>query len=271
MRPSNEGTVYHATPQPPAGPAGRRLARVAGIALCAVAAAALVVLLFIGIADRVWRLAALLGAAAAVAGVVVLLPASLRARARLLAAAFLAAIGVLPLVVTADNGPAPPPPPSAKPVNADYLANLIEKGPFTERLPAPLVAGNLVKVPISGPGAATKVSGVQLQFSVPGNASMGGGAFIETYRSIDEAAARVAARLEELRTVEAPLEADEGDATRGYCVSGKGEYWTCGAHHGNVFVEVVLFPPSNAGRALATEALTTVLRYTDRMTVLASA
>jgi hypothetical protein len=271
MRPSNEGTVYPAAPPPTAGPAGHRLARVAGIAACAVAAAALVVLLFMGIADRVWRLAALVGAAAAVAGVVVLLPASLRARARLLGAAFLAAIGVLPLVVTADPGPPAPPPASTKPVNADYLANLIEQGPFTERLPAPLAAGALVRVPISGPGAATKVSAVQLRFSGPDDPATGGGAFIETYRSTDEAAARAAARLEELRTVEAPLWADEGDAAKGYCVSGKGQYWTCGGHRGLVVVEVVVFPPSNANHALATEALTAVLRYTDRMAVLASA
>jgi hypothetical protein len=271
MRSSSEGTVYHATPQPPAGPAWRRLGRIAGITLCAVAAAVLVVLLFIGIADRVWRLAALFGAAAAVAGVVVLLPASLRARARLLAAAFLAAAGVLPLVVTADNGTPAPPPSSSKPVNVDYLANLIEKGPFTEPLPAPLVAGSLQPRQVSGPGAATKVAAVQLEISVPGDTSMGGGAFIETYRSPDEAAARVAARLQELRTVQAPLWADEGDATKGYCVSGQGEFWTCGGHHGHVVVEVTVFPPSNANHALATETVTAVLRYADRMTVLASA
>jgi hypothetical protein len=271
MRPSYEGTVYHATTQPPPAPAWPRLARVAGIVLCALVAAGLVVLLFIGIADRVWRLAALFGAAAAVAGVVVLLPASLRARARLLAAAFLAAAGVLPLVITAGNDTPAPPPPSAKPVNADYLASLIEQGPFTERLPDPLVAGDLTSATISGPGAATKIGAVQLHITGSADGAMGGGAFIETYRSPEEALARATARLGELRKLEAPLWADEGDAASGYCVSGRGRYWTCGAPHGNVFVEVVVFPSASATRAVATETVAAVLRYTDRMTVLASA
>jgi hypothetical protein len=265
MRPTIESPVDHGRP---AG-ARRQLARVAGIAACAVVAAGLITLLFLGVSDRLWRIAALLGAAAAVAGVVVLLPASLRARGRLLAGAFLAAVGVLPLVVTADNGaPAPPP---AKAVNADYLASLIEKGPFTETLPAPLTVDVLRAVPISGPGAARKVAATEIRFTVPGDDTMGGSAFVETYRSAEDARARASARVDELRTQLAPLWANEGDATSGYCVAGQTDVWTCGRHQGHVFVEVVVFPSNNANHALATESVAAVLRYTDRMTVLASA
>jgi hypothetical protein len=232
-------------------------------------AGGLIAVLFIGVSDRLWRIAALLGAAAAVAGLVVLLPASLRARGRLLAGAFLAAVGVLPLVVTADNGaPAPPP---AKAVNADYLASLIEKGPFTESLPAPLTVDVLRAVPISGPGAASKVAAAELRFAVPDDDTLGGSAFIETYRSAEDARARATARLEELRTQQAPLWANEGDGTSGYCVAGRADVWTCGRPQGHVFVEVVVFPSNNANHALATESVAAVLRYTDRMTVLASA
>jgi hypothetical protein len=218
----------------------------------------------------VWRLAALVGAAAAVAGLVVLLPASLRARGRLLVAAFLAAIGVLPLVVRADDTPAAPP--TAKAVNADYLARLIREGPFSEKLPDPLVAEpQLVVVTISGRGAAGIVSGVQVKINGPTDGSAGGGAFLETYRSVQEAKDRVTARILELRDQMKPLWANEGDPEKGYCIAGAADYWSCGAYRGDVVVEVNIFPSNNANHAVATGTVQAVLRYVDRMTVLARA
>lgn len=229
--------------------------------VAALIAIASVIALIIGIDSRGLRLTMLLLASAAIAVVVVLLPTSWRARSALLATAFLAAAGFLPILTTDSQEP-------PRRVNAQYLADLIRRDPFTEPLPSGLVAGELVNVGIADASAARRLDAVRLLITSSLEDS-GADGYIETYGSPEEAVSRARARLDGLKKQYEDFGASEGTA-ESFCVLGNGE-WICDGYRGFVYAEASVYPGANAFLPQATSTVSAELRYADRMTTLASA
>lgn len=234
-----------------------------GAALVAIAS---VSALIVGIDSRPLRLTVLLVASTAIAVVVVLLPTTWRTRSALLVTAFLAAAGFLPILTNDSQEPINGQEPTKK-VNAQYLADLIRKGPFTESLPTGLVAGEIVDVRISDASAARRLDAVQLMITATLE-DVGANGYIETYGSPEEALSRANARLDELKTQYEGFGGSQGTA-ESFCVVGNGE-WICGGYRGFVYAEASAYPYSNAFLPLASGTVSAELRYTDRMTTLAS-
>jgi len=240
-----------------------------GITVAALVAIASVVALIVGIDSRPLRLTVLLIASAAIAVVVVLLPTTWRTRSALLVTAFLAAAGFLPTLTNVNQGVNDSQGP-IKRVNTQYLADLIRKGPFTESLPSGLVAGELVDVGISDSSAARRLDAVRLIITASPESleDVGANGYIETYGSREEAASRARARLSDLKIQYEGFGGSSG-AAESFCVVGNGE-WICGGYRGFVYAEASVYPNSNALLPLASGTVSAELRYTDRMTTLAS-
>jgi len=226
---------------------------------------ALIVWMMTGIGSHPLRVAAIIVACLAVAIAVALLPARWRTRSGIVAGAFVAAAGIVPMFVNSDGGNQPTPP--AKAVSANYLANLIRQGPFSEKLPAPVVQPVLKDVQIADQSAAQKVGAAWLEAGFPSSPGAVS-AFIETYRTPDEARARTAARRKDLLGRYPDSSAVTGDDTS-FCIDGS-EAWNCGATRGYVYVEVVVSPSANANLSIANGTLSAVLTYCDRMTLIAA-
>ncbi len=244
-----------------AAPSGWRLA---GLVSCSVTAFALAAVLFAGVESRGVRVACLLLAGGAVAGVAALLPTSWRARTALVATTFVAAVGVLPVVMAEDPGPGPTP--DTLSINADYLAQVLRQGPFTEPLPAPLVASGLADINIGDSSAAHRVDAVQLVLTnseqAPGPTAVAALAWIETYRSEDEAHARAEAAFSDAKERYDGFGGFTGDAA-GFCVVAD-TYWLCGGSRGMTYAEVDLSPNPNSTNGLATSTLAALLDYSAR-------
>lgn len=237
--------------------------RLLGLVGCSAAALGLGAALFAGVESRGLRVACLLLAGGAVAGVAGLLPASWRARTALVATTFVAAVGVLPVVMAQDPGPGPKP--DTPSINADYLAQVLRQGPFTEPLPAPLVASGLADINIGAASAAHRVDAVQVGLT---NSGQGGFsdvaalAWIETYRSEDEARARAEAAFADAKERYDGFGGFSGDAA-GFCVVAD-SYWLCGGYRGMTYAEVDLSPNPNSTNGLATGTLAALLDYSAR-------
>lgn len=240
-----------------------------GTTVAALVAIASVIALIVGIDSRPLRLTVLLLASAAIAVVVVLLPTTWRTRSALLVTAFLAAAGFLPTLTNGSQGSDDSQEPTKR-VNAQYLADLIRKGPFTESLPSGLVAGRLVDVGISDSSAARRLDAVQLMITASPEVleSVGANGYIETYGSPEETVSRARARLDGLKTQYEGFGGSSGTA-ESFCVVGNGE-WICGGYRGLVYAEASVYPNGNAFMPLASGTVSAELRYADRMTTLAS-
>jgi hypothetical protein len=247
---------------PPSGgnPTSTSVLRTVGATVAALIAIASVIALIVGIDSRGLRLTVLLLASATIAVVVVLLPTTWRARSALLATAFLTAAGFLPILTI--NSEEPP-----RKVNAQYLADLIRKGPFTEPLPSGFVAGQLVDVGIADPSAARRLDAVRLLITASLE-GVGANGYIETYGSREEAVIRARARLDGLKTQYGDFGGSQGTA-ESFCVEGNGE-WICGGYRGLVYAEASVHPAANAFLPRASGTVSAELRYADRMTTLAS-
>ncbi|MBN0049218.1 hypothetical protein JS756_35170 [Streptomyces actuosus] len=232
------------------------------------AAVVMVVFLTIGIESRLLRLSVLFLAAGAVAGVAIRLPASLRTRLGLLSASFLAAISILPILAESPE-PQPASEVSVKRVNADYLAELIRKGPFTEQLAGGLQAKGFKDVRISD--AAPRVDAVALVLDWPPENDPfegfdGPSAHFETYKSAADAARQADQRISVLKK-------QYGGSTygtrQGFFIFGNREIIAGGAR-GHVYVEAYSFPDSNYNISLATGTVNAMLKYAEKMEKLAT-
>ncbi len=266
------GTEVSATSaETPADGVGR--GRLVGLVVAGLVAAGLVVLLWLGVGSSRWQVVLLIGASLAIAGVAALLPTSWRARTALVATTFVAAAGVLPLVVTSDSDPEPPGPGPQPAVNADYLVQLLGDGPFTEPLPAPFAVSGLADAGIGDPGAAQRVGAVEVTLTnsgaQPGLADLAAYAWIEVYRTEDEATARAEELLAQAEEQYAGLGGSTGDAD-GFSVVAD-QYWLCGGRRGTVVVRVDLAPNPSSTQAIASGLVAALLDYSARMAKLAAA
>jgi hypothetical protein len=244
-----------------------RVGRVVAAAAAGIAGVVLTVGLIIGIDSRPWRILALLGASLAAAIVVVLLPASWRTRLGLLFTAFITAAGFLPVLINSDGEVTE----TQKKVNAQYLADLIRKGPFTETLPDGIKVVAIEDVKLSDVSASGRIDAVSLKTSAPGDY---GNPYtvIETYPSPEAAAGRARAYLDDIKTryENSGISQDQDS----FCVSvetGLDGTWICGRARGHVFVQTTVSPYPNSLLPVATGTMSAAIRYADRLAVLASA
>ena len=201
----------------------------------------------------------LFAACVVVALIVVLLPTKFRATAGSFAAAFVAAAGVLPVFLSTDDTP-PSPPPRQPQVHANFLAELVRRGPFTEPLPTPLRVEALREVRISDPSASGRLDAVWVDIDAGKRLTVF--AMIEVYPSPSAAAKRKAARIADFQRVY------PGDAVYDNCFDEHGAHgggWTCVAARGHAYAEAAVSPSDNANMGVATGTLTALLRYADRL------
>lgn len=223
----------------------------------------MVVLLLTGVGASFTRVAMLLAASAGTAVVVVRIPASWRARTGLLVTAFATTAGLLPVMVGEGDAPGR--------VNVSYMADLVRRGPFTERLPRPLTLLGFKDVLVSD--SLDKVDAVALDLTWPDEYDPfqgfdGPNAHIEIYDTPARAAERARERFATLRK-QYPDSGPAQQTGTGYYVFTDSELWAGGAK-GHAYVEAYSFPPGNADLALVSGTITAVLRYTDRMAAQAS-
>jgi hypothetical protein len=240
------------------------------IASLTIAVMALGAWLYIGIDARLLRLGIFVLTAALAAILVVLVPAAVRGRLGLLVSTFVTAVGLLPLLMQNESGgPAAGNAPAADPTpNIDYAVRLMSDGPFTERLPGPmqlqsisLLAGGAV----DDPNAA---GAIELDLDMPDwldpfEGYEGPTAWLEVYRTEEEAAARAKARYQLLRTQYAEFGPITGDET-GFYQFGNGEILSGGVS-GHSYCEGTMSPDSNANVPFATGLVSSCLRYAERM------
>ena len=235
------------------------------------------VLLTIALATRVvpagWRVAVLVVVCLLIAVVATLLPEHVRRNLRTPVAAFVAAMGVLAIFVQTS----PEQQAAGEQTNTRYLAELIRRGPFTETLPDPLVAGALDEVRIAEPSAARNLSATKVEIEIdPARATDAGArelqtfAHLEVYPTRAEAAGRGGASLEELKR---RYDGGVRGGPESFCVygGGAGDFWTCASVRGFVYAEATVSPAPNATLPYATGIIGALLRYADRQTDLATA
>ena len=87
-------------------------------------------------------------------------------------------------------------------------------------------------------------------------------AWIETYRSEDEARARAEAAFTDAKERYDGFGGFTGGAD-GFCVVANG-FWLCGGYRGMTYAEVDLSPNPNATNGLATSTLAALLDYSAR-------
>ena len=247
------------------------IAAVTGLAILLTAALAARVI------SETWRVAVLLVICVLIAVVASLLPESVRKNMKTPVAAFVAAVGVLAIFIqtSPDNQVAKP---EKDNTNTQYLADLVRKGPFTEALPPPLVAGSLLDVRIADPSSAQKIDAVQLEIKIdPVKAKDFPGldlqtfAHMEVYSTREEAARRGSVSLDDLRR---RYQGTVSGTAENFCVDGGGgvggDFWTCAGVRDFVYAEVTLSPAPNANLPFATGTVGAILRYADRQTDLAT-
>ncbi len=234
------------------------------VVLLTLCALALALTLGIGVVPRRWQLVGLFTTCLLVAAVAVLLPASLRVKMSPLVVAFVAAAGVVPVFVRPSGDE-----PAATRTNTQYLADLVQKGPFTEPLTPPLMSEGLGPVRIADSSAAKKLSAVQLKVRAdPKDATeVNVFAHMEVYPTESDAQARARDSMNALtRRYETGI--DRG-TPESFCVYGDA-FWTCAGVRKFVYAEVTVSPNPNAYLPFATETVAALLRYGDRMTLLAT-
>lgn len=228
----------------------------------AAATVALAAVLAIGVVSGPLRAACLFLACLLLALVVVLMPSRLRTKVAPFAAAFVAAAGVLPTFLAGDDEPGPRP----LAANPQYLAELVARGPFTEQLPPPLRAATLEPVNIGDPSAAARLGEVRLIVET-GSDELTAYAHVEIYSTPEAAAQRKAARVATMVRLYGRKNVYDA-CTDEYGAHGGG--WTCVEARGYAYAEAAIAPSSNANTPFATSMVSALLRYTDRLTKVAS-
>lgn len=238
--------------------------RTIGMTSTGMVALACVVLLVVGIEERIARIVAIFVAAGTIALLVILVPASVRTRLTLATVAFVTAAGLLFTLGAPDAAPQKE---AEWRVNVGYLASLVREGPFSEKLPSPFELRSLEAANIGDAGAAGRVGDARLviESDDPG---LGAGGFIEIYKSPESVKVRATGRFEQLKVQYEDFGGFQGEP-KSFCVVGNRE-WICGGFRGYAYAEVFLSPDANAYLPKATELVSAQLRYTDKMSLLAS-
>ncbi len=169
-----------------------------------------------------------------------------------------------------------------KPVaNTSYLSTLIGKEPFSEQLPKPLVSSGFAYIQINDTSAVRRLNAVQLKLSLnpkaaraldpeSGFSDLQTFAHIEVYKSKQDALERSKASralLVERYPNGVGLEPATNET---FCINGDPDFWTCAGSRGFAYAEVTLSPSSNANLGIATGTLSAMLKYADKMTILAT-
>ncbi|MER5382977.1 hypothetical protein ABT040_22295 [Streptomyces sp. NPDC002688] len=219
------------------------------------------------------RMVLTVGAACTAVGVVQLLPQSWHTRMSALAVTFATVAGIVPLFLVEPGDD----PPKVDPV---ALAALVERGPFDQKLPDPLVPGRLTSTNSGSESGPTKLTAVQLKINVdpevgvllPGDSgeeTFHIFAFLEIYPKDDDAKKRGEAHIKDLDVWDTPL--DRSPNVGNYCFQGAAvegataAYWECGGVRGDVFASVTLTPGDNAHLGVARDTVSALLNYADSM------
>jgi hypothetical protein len=158
--------------------------------------------------------------------------------------------------------------------NTLYLAELVERGPFTETLPAPLVPDGLAPVNLSDPATLKKLGAAQLKIKTPAKDEFAPASFfahMEVYPTEADALERGGASMKDLssRFYDGRLSGTPANFCL-WAVHGSSPFWTCAGVSKFVYAEVTVSPNDNATQHFATDTVTALLRYCDRMTQLAT-
>ncbi|MFJ4831274.1 hypothetical protein ACIP79_15325 [Streptomyces sp. NPDC088747] len=219
------------------------------------------------------RMVLTIGAICTAVGVVQLLPQSWHNRMGTLAVTFATVAGVVPLFLVEPGDDSP----EADPV---VLAALVERGPFDQRLPDPLVPQGLAPTNSGMESGPTKLTSVQLKIGIDpevgvflpgddGEETFQIFAYLEIYPAGDDARQRGEAHIKELSVWDTPLADDP--APGNYCFQGAAvegataAYWECGGVRGDVFASVTLTPGDNAHLGTARDTVSALLNYADSM------
>jgi hypothetical protein len=97
---------------------------------------------------------------------------------------------------------------------------------------------------------------------------LNGFAHIEVYQSQEEALERYEASKAAL--ISRFSEQDAAESTGAFCIAGQSSFWTCISSSGYAYAEVTVTPNANATLGITTGTLSALLRYTDKLTELAT-
>lgn len=171
-----------------------------------------------------------------------------------------------------------------KVVNTRYLADLVGREPFTEQLPRPLILTGFEPIQIGDIDAVHRLIAVQINLSIDPEVirtlrpdmSLGGlkaSAHIEVYKSKEETLKRYRASKASLISrfpERTKMESTVNEAFYIDCHVGLRDFWTCIGNSEFAYAEVIVIPNPNATLGIATGTLSALLRYTDKLTTLAS-
>ncbi|MGW8553770.1 hypothetical protein [Streptomyces tubercidicus] len=239
--------------------------------ILALTVVALVLFMNLVVTEKWWRLLITVSACAIIVAITLLIPPTWRVRLGSVAGIFMAAAGVLPIFLIDPEGEKEGP--KADPL---VLATYIEKGPFDQRLPEPLVMDGLTPANAGTEAGAKKLTAVRLKIKVkPEQAPLIPGdngteqfaiwAHIEVYPTAKDAAARGSAHIKRLNRYDTPTQTKAGIGN--FCFQGvnAAAYWDCGGVRGNSYAEVTLSPGDNAHLGMARDTVTALLNYSDSM------
>ncbi|MEU8348217.1 hypothetical protein [Streptomyces sp. NPDC048845] len=220
------------------------------------------------------RMALTVGAVCAAVGVVQLLPKSWHNRMGALAVTFATVAGIVPLFLVEPGEDAP------ETVDPVALSALVERGPFDQRLPYPLVPEGLAPANSGNASGPAKLTSVQLKLGIDdevgvflpgdnGEETFQSFAFLEIYQKEEDAKRRGKKHIKDLSAWHTPLERNPDVGS--YCFQGRAAeeataaYWECAGARGGVFASVTLTPGDNAHLGMARDTVSALLNYADSM------
>ncbi|MFD7661714.1 hypothetical protein [Streptomyces sp. NPDC059788] len=218
-----------------------------------------------------WRLAITVSACAIIVAITLLIPRSWRVRLGTVAGIFVAASGVLPILLI-DPGDEE----GSPEVDSTAMAAYVERGPFDQRLPTPLLADGITLANVGKDSGAKKLTAVELKIKVdpkyspfvPGDDNteqFAIAAYLEVYPDADDATVRGTEAMRHFKHYDTPAQEDTNVGL--FCFQGVtvAAFWECGGVRGNSYAEVTLSPGDNAHLGLARDTVTALLNYSDSM------
>lgn len=186
-------------------------------------------------------------------------------RVRKVVAIILVALTVLFAIIWSGTRPREAPVVRNAAIDAQLVASLIRRGPFTENLPQPYTAGKVGDVNVGDPSAVPSIEDVELEVLGPPEAPVF--ALLQVYDSPGAASRRLAEvrQTSEIRYGTEAFTLGSGETCFDLTTS-----VVCSGQRGITYAEVSIGSGSNADQAFAGSILSALLRYTDRVTALAA-